>query len=674
MEPSHQNTENILLKLKTKTTALSVTGIYVFLMVITLVLLYNQGFYIDSKIKNIGISSIISTTNGLSFAIFGIIAFTLLCIAFMVVLLPNFQNLEKLFEQMKSTLYVILYTIFLIIFFRMIPNETLNEYAILFTPLTLIGTIYFFSKAFQTNYVKEFNMNYERIKMVILFFSLITIMIIYYSVDPGGYIQKYFGYTLLLTTLITIFSFLYLLIVLTLSSNNPNMKGGTSGSGTSGSGTSNNNTFFSTIASYFDFTGYNVFIWVINILFITFLVLLGLGIQMYPSGFFSNIGVSTAVIIFTLLIFIIWGSILTINYSPEITNKLLDDSKLNLFKRTLLIILGIVIAGLVIAWLSYNIKSFTGGETTTFSLFLNIMIAVVILTFIYKIINVKAPPKNNKNSRIYDFLEVIKKFVFYIPCLLSELFDLVVGFFINEYHNTSKNNLYFCVFTLFIILLYFLYFYLRNLFLLQGGKLLINEPVNTSSFHSIASYTSLNSNTLNSEDDSFVYQYGLSFWLFIDSMPPNTNESYTKYTSVLNYGNKPNILYNAQKNTLLITMDNGKVDTKTIGLVDASNNDFELDDENTSIIIYKKPNFLLQKWNQFIVNFNGGTLDIFMNGELVKSVNGVVPYMSLDSLEVGTSNGIQGGICNLLYFKRPLTAANVYYLYQSGKDNKISVF
>jgi hypothetical protein len=113
-------------------------------------------------------------------------------------------------------------------------------------------------------------------------------------------------------------------------------------------------------------------------------------------------------------------------------------------------------------------------------------------------------------------------------------------------------------------------------------------------------------------------------------------------------------------------MDSG---TKT---TDASNN--ELDDENNSVIIYKNHNFLLQKWNQFIINFNGGTLDIFMNGELVKSVNGIVPYMSLDSLEVGSANGIQGGICNLLYFKRPLTAANVYYLYQSGKDKKIPVF
>jgi hypothetical protein len=411
---------------------------------------------------------------------------------------------------------------------------------------------------------------------------------------------------------------------------------------------------------------------------------------MYPDGFFSDTGVSTAVIIFTLLIFIIWGSSLAITYSPDITNKILDDSQMNLFKKSILILLGIVISGLIIGWLTYNMKSISGGETTTFSLFLNIMLVLVILTFIYKIINVNPPVKNSKNSGIYDFFDLIKSVVFYFPCLFSELFDYVVGFLTKEYNNTTKSNIYFFIFSILLFVFYYIFFFIKHKILLQGGKLLINEPINTSSFHSIAGYQELNGTNVssstsvssstnvsnNNTDESYNYQYGISFWLFIDSMPPNTNASYSKYTSLLNYGNKPNILYNAQKNTLIITMDSGRVINLTKNLIDISNNELENEsnDKNVPVIIYKKENYLLQKWNQIIINYNGGTLDIFMNGELVKSVNGVVPYMSLDALTVGSANGIKGGICNLLYYKQPLTATNIYYLYHTVKDKKIPIF
>jgi len=69
-----------------------------------------------------------------------------------------------------------------------------------------------------------------------------------------------------------------------------------------------------------------------------------------------------------------------------------------------------------------------------------------------------------------------------------------------------------------------------------------------------------------------------------------------------------------------------------------------------------------------MINYSNGTLDVFINGNLVKSAIEVVPYMTLDNLVVGTDGGISGGICNLVYFKKPLNAVNISYLYNIVKD------
>jgi hypothetical protein len=91
-------------------------------------------------------------------------------------------------------------------------------------------------------------------------------------------------------------------------------------------------------------------------------------------------------------------------------------------------------------------------------------------------------------------------------------------------------------------------------------------------------------------------------------------------------------------------------------------------DDNGNRIIYVNNNFLLQKWNNIIINYSGGVLDIFLNSELVKSNRGIVPYYTLDNLTIGTDEGIEGGICNVVYFRRPLTTSNIFYLYNMIKD------
>jgi hypothetical protein len=199
-----------------------------------------------------------------------------------------------------------------------------------------------------------------------------------------------------------------------------------------------------------------------------------------------------------------------------------------------------------------------------------------------------------------------------------------------------------------------------NIINLQGGNLLVNQPVGTDTLYSLGTYNELNGS------DTFDYKYAISTWIFLDSAAPNMNPSYDTYTSLLNFGEKPNIMYNGKTNTLMITMQQKDLqhttDNKLINFT-----------ENGNRIIYKKSGMLLQKWNNIIINYNGGVLDIFLNGELVKSDIGVVPYYTLDSLTIGQDNGIKGGICSVVYFKRALTNSNIYYLYNMVKDKKVPV-
>jgi hypothetical protein len=209
--------------------------------------------------------------------------------------------------------------------------------------------------------------------------------------------------------------------------------------------------------------------------------------------------------------------------------------------------------------------------------------------------------------------------------------------------------------TIILLLLYILSPKIMYLINLQGGKQLVENPVEINTLNTLATYHQLNKN------DNFDYEYSISFWVYINSDAPNTNSNYSRYTSLLNYGGKPNILYKADTNTLMITMDQE-------GLITNSKNKLIEYDEEGNRIIYTNNNFLLQKWNNIIINFNGGTLDIFLNGELVKSSIEVVPYMKYDVLTIGSEQGINGRICNVVYYKKALSILNIYYIYKNVKD------
>jgi hypothetical protein len=272
--------------------------------------------------------------------------------------------------------------------------------------------------SYKKNLIEEFNFNYERIKVMILFFCLLVNLIVYYSIDPGGYISKYFGYSILLTIIIFVFAFLYLIIVLTLPDKVIEPAKGTE--------SSNFLSNFTKLSSYG------------SILFLLFIVIITIVISTYPGGFFNDKSISTSSICIILLICILWTLILGAIQFPEISNNVRISDKFNLFKRSLLALFGIVISSLVIVWIVYNIQNFTGSSSSITSLVLNSLLIAIILGLIYKTIYVQLPSGNsNKNG----FFSLLANLIFYIPCLIGDIFTGITGSISGQYGATNTGSI-----------------------------------------------------------------------------------------------------------------------------------------------------------------------------------------------------------------------------------------
>ena len=617
--------ENLLPKFKTSSITIPFAIVLLALSIILFILLFNQGFSFSTQKTNT------KTNNEITSDVFIVLTFLLVGFGIIFFLLPNFKdNIHTFLEQISNTIFVFIYTIFFIIFFLAVPNKILDKYGYIITPLTLLLTVFLFYKGSSTNYIENFNINYERIKTIILFLSFITICIVYYSVDPGGYINKYYGSTLLITILIAVFSLLYLIIVLTLPDTikQPDIKSGSSN--------------FLENVSKFSVYG--------SILFIIFLIIITIGIYNYPGGITNNKTMLTVIIILLFMIITIWGSGLIVNIFPEVSDKSMNISKMSTFKKSLLTIFGIIISGLLIAWIVYYLQNLS-GQSGTISFILNLSLVLVILMLIYKTINIELP--GNSNSKKNAFFSLLLNVILYIPCVLSGIFSSGVKTFSGD-NSEVLSSIMLLIFAIILVIAYYNVPSVVELITLQGGTLLVNKPVDTNTLYTLASYEELNGT------DQYEYQYGLSFWVFLDANSPSTSAASNKFVSLLNYGNKPNILYKASTNTLMITMEQKGLSKTKNKLIDF--------DENGNRIIYKQNNILLQKWNNIVINYLGGTLDIFLNNELVKAAIEIVPYMSLDNLTIGQDNGINGGICNVVYFKAPLTTSKMYILYNMVKD------
>jgi hypothetical protein len=224
------------------------------------------------------------------------------------------------------------------------------------------------------------------------------------------------------------------------------------------------------------------------------------------------------------------------------------------------------------------------------------------------------------NVKTPAFVELIKNIVFYLPCLFIDVIDNIAG--------THSSIWIILAVEIAVIALYFLLPKLMKSKYLKIGTVLIQDPQylnNPSSFDPDALREI-------SEKSQELLHYAITADVWINPQPTSTSLAYTRDTNILSFGDRLKVEYNGKSPRELIV--------KAM--------------EGKEMVAVARPQIALQRWNKIVLNYDHGTLDIFINGELVHSQQNT-QLLSLATISAGSQNGINGGIKDVRWFDKPLT-------------------
>ena len=322
-------------------------------------------------------------------------------------------------------------------------------------------------------------------------------------------------------------------------------------------------------------------------------------------------------------------------------------------------------------------------------------------------------------SRMTGWYGFVAQLIFYIPCMLYDF----VYYLLDQFQLTSL-VVYVLIFLEIVVIL--LYFYLPRLFVAavsdpRNSDILINEPVLLNKGkQTIAVGEKLQ---VPNQPNTYRHNYAISMWVYIN--PQNLSMgAYGKETEIFSYGfTKYKIKFldmtgadivvdpedigdfslDPDNVTAHVTTKKGDkyhVKRTNISRTDpvesvkpmiryyGGGND-DLPEERDKYVFYFSeyppsqnvydashnsfydisiPN---QKWNHIVMNYNRNMVDIFINGNLERTfamTNSLPEYSPLDTITVGDDNGLEGAICNVVYYHHPLSAeevANSYNLFMN---------
>jgi hypothetical protein len=316
------------------------------------------------------------------------------------------------------------------------------------------------------------------------------------------------------------------------------------------------------------------------------------------------------------------------------TSNASNDSSNSLFY----FLFNVVLVGIVVYFIIYltGIKLYTVAKYG-----IGIAILLIALSILYMIL------KRLMSSSGWGSL--ILKTLFYIPCLFTD----GINYLIKDFKATSSDTINLLFIETVLIIIYFVAIPLIQHTIHENGVVLLENPVPLnkstridSELYKSKSYKREDPISKKTTNDSPIRKtYSLSMWVYLN-VQPFSQMSYLKESTIFSY-----------------SYTNGSGHPK----ITYKNNNQGLD----SYVFYLSPStkYTLslphQKWNNIVVNYRDGYVDLFINSKLettIELINAPI-YTDNDIITVGEKsgerNGLYGAICNVCYYKNIMTEGQI---------------
>jgi hypothetical protein len=334
---------------------------------------------------------------------------------------------------------------------------------------------------------------------------------------------------------------------------------------------------------------------------------------------------------------------------------------------------------------------------------------------------------NLKKSSVMDgpptWSNLLMNIITYLPCLFLEFIEMIrSGFNLKE--SASTNYMLIILAEIILIVLKFVLPIIFNSIINHNAIQLINTviPLDTQTDKHFGYIYNKDDVTNDPEkyklDTKLSYNYGISVWFYIHPKPLNGSPPDTsKSLNIISFHDDKNstttqvqIRYSLVDNTISIVinnkdiftiMPNGAADAAAADkaadkaaasaaaaaprgtATDASDNEKSAykvaNDEYAAAAAAaaaaKKSYIKWQRWNHVFININNGTMDVFLNNELVITQPNVMPSSYLYTWTVGkgitttdenTSNNIiYGDVTNVVLYKKALSKDAISIIYDT---------